>query len=666
MAELGHIAVVLAFGAAVYAAVASAVGATRDLGELVLSGRRGLLAAAMFASVAAGALVYSFVAHDFSVGYVWQTSSTTTPSLYLLTGLWGGQSGSLLFWSFLLAVFAAAVLLMPWRADAALMPWFTAVCAAVLAFFLFLVAFVADPFQRLAVVPAEGNGLNPLLQHPGMAFHPPALYLGFTGMTIPFAFAMAALLSRRTDAGWIKASRRWTLVAWAFLTIGLSLGGRWSYDVLGWGGYWGWDPVENAALMPWIAATAFLHSVIVQERRGMFRIWNMALIALTFSLVIVGTFLTRAGLVSSVHSFAQSDIGPYFLVFTAVVVVGSLLLLWSRLPDLRSRSKIESPYSRESAFLVNNVVFMGALFGVFWGTLFPLVSEILTEQRVTVGPPYFNLVVMPLFGAAVALMAVGPLTSWRRSDPARLVRSLAGPTALSLLAVALLLALGVREWVALIGFGVCLVALAVTVREYARGVRARMAHGEGPVEAMMTLFRRNRRRYGGYLVHLGVVLLGIGIIGTNIYQVETEQTLDVGSQLQIGDYTLTHRGLGLEEGPDQVSVLADLEVVRDGAVIGELAPRRDFFRLREDQPMTIPSVLHRPMEDLYTMLGVYDVDTQRVTIKAIINPLISFVWMGMLTLVLGTVVAAWPDLTEERALESELRRLMGEAQAVAR
>ena len=665
MADLGFVASALALSAAVYAVVASIVGVWRDVGELVVSGRRGLFASAVLATLSILALVYAFVQHDFSLLYVWRTSSTTTPLFYLMTGVWGGQAGSLLFWSWLVLVFASVALLTRWRADAALLPWFTAVCASIAAFFLFLVVFVASPFERLAVLPVEGNGLNPLLQHPGMAFHPPTLYLGFTGMTIPFAFAMAALLSRRTDAGWIHASRRWTLVAWVFLSIGLSLGARWAYDVLGWGGYWGWDPVENAALMPWIAATAFLHSVIVQERRGMFRVWNMALIILTFALVIVGTFLTRAGLVSSVHSFAESDIGLYFLLFTTAVILGCVLLLWSRLPDLRSRGRIESAFSRESAFLANNLVFMGALFGVFWGTLFPLFSEILTDQRVTVGPPYFNLVVVPVFGLVVVLMAIGPLTTWRKSDPRRIGRMLLVPAALSFATTLGLYLAGVHSWVALVGLSVCVLALIVTLQEFIRGTRARMAHGESPLRALVRLVKRGRRRYGGYIVHIGVVLLGIGIIGSNVYKMETERTLDVGDSLRVGDYTLTYEGLGMAEGEDQVTVLANLAVSRDGESMGTLAPRRDFFRLREDQPMTIPSVMHRPLEDLYTMLGLYDVETQRVTVKAMVNPLISFVWLGMLTLVLGTVVAAWPDPTEERVLDVELERLAGQASVPA-
>jgi len=452
MAEAGYFAAAVAFSAAVYASMASAWGAASGSGPLILSGRRAFLATAALATLSMAILVGLFVGHDFSVRYVWQTSSLTTPTFYLLTGVWGGQSGSLLFWSWLTASFGAAAVLRRWRADAALLPWFTAVMASTTAFYLFLVVFISHPFERLAGVPPDGNGLNPLLQHPGMAFHPPALYLGLTGMTVPFAFAIAALLSRRLDAGWILASRRWTLVGWAFLSLGLALGGRWAYDVLGWGGYWGWDPVENAALMPWIAATAFLHSVMVQERRGMFRVWNVALVILTYALTVIGTFLTRAGLVSSVHAFAQSNIGPFFLAYVASVTLGSLALLWWRLPHLKDSARIESIVSRETAFLANNVFLLGALFAVFWGTLFPLFSELATGERVTVGPPYFNSVVLPIFWAVILLMAVGPLVGWRRGDGRRLARDLARPLVASLAITAGLYVVGVRHWIAVVGF----------------------------------------------------------------------------------------------------------------------------------------------------------------------------------------------------------------------
>ena len=658
LAEIGYLAQALALAFCAFAAIGSAAGAAGHRPRLALAGRRAMLAAAGLATVAMLTLMLAFVVGDFSIKFVWQTSNTTTPALYLFTGVWGGQAGSLLFWSWLMAAFTAAALLRPWRADLALLPWFTSVCAVVTGFFLFLVTFVVNPFERLTVLPLEGNGLNPLLQHPGMAFHPPSLYLGFTGMTIPYAFAMAALLSRRTDAGWIQASRRWMLIAWAFLSIGLALGGRWAYDVLGWGGYWGWDPVENAAFMPWIASTAFLHSVMIQERRGSFKVWNMAMVILTFSLVIVGTFLTRAGLVSSVHAFAESDIGGWFLGFTSLMILGSLALLWWRLPDLRSDSRIEHPVSREGAFMANNLLFMGALFAVFWGTLFPLFSEILTEQRVSVGPPYFNKVAMPIFGLIVLLMAVGPLTGWRRGEPRRIARMMLRPGLATLFIVALLYGLGVHRIVALVGFAICIFAGLVTVLEIWRGLAARMRGGERPPTALVRLFARNRRRYGGYVVHIGIVLLGIGVLGSNLYQLELDRTLTPGESVDIGPFTLTHAGLFTQQGPDSEIVAVRLEVSRDGRPVTTLEPRKEVFRLREDQPMTIPAVYHRPAQDLYTLLGSFDGQSQSATLKLYVNPLVALVWYGLMVLVAGTLLAAWPDGAEARVLDIELKRLL--------
>jgi cytochrome c-type biogenesis protein CcmF len=656
--ELGYAATVLAFGGSLYAAMTAAAGGHWGGPELAASGRRALLAVAGLTTAAVVALLYSLVTHDFGLQYVWQTSSRATPLLYQITALWGGQAGSLLFWSWLLATLASLAAWRHWRADAVLLPWFTAITAAVIGFFLFLVAFVTNPFERLGVLPADGNGLNPLLQHPGMAFHPPALYLGFTAMTIPYAFAMAALITRQTDATWIQVTRRWLLAAWLCLSIGLALGGRWAYDVLGWGGYWSWDPVENAALMPWLAATAFVHSVIIQERRGMFRVWNMVLIILVFSLTIIGTFLTRAGLVASVHAFAQSPLGPYFLVFTAAIVIGSLLLLWRRLPDLRSQAVVESLVSRESAFLLNNLLFMGAVFAVCWGSLVPMVSEVLANQRVSVGPPYFNRVAVPMLWLVLLLMGIGPLVAWRRSDPHRLWQSVWPPALTSLVITVALFLLGVRQWFAIVGLAAAIFAMIVTLVEFWHGTRMRMRRGEDPLTALARLVGRNRRRYGGYLVHIGVVLLALGVIGSSVYRVEAEQTLTPGQTLRIGGFELTNRGLRSDAAPDKEAVSADLSVTRDGASVATLSPHRDTYYQRADQPVTVPAVLHRPLEDVYTLLATYDPASQQITVRALVVPLISLVWFGLAVVVMGTIVAAWPDAREQRAMNAELARLL--------
>ncbi len=664
MAELGYGSTAAGLAAALFAALASTFGAVRGAPALVVSGRRALWLSTALVTVAVASLEISLYRHDFSIAYVWKTSSLTTPPLYLMTALWGGQEGSLLFWSWLLAGFAALALARPWRADVGLLPWFAAVSAVVLAFFLALVVFVANPFARLDVVPADGSGLNALLQHPGMAFHPPMLYLGLTGLTVPYAFAMAALITRRLDPAWLSASRRWLLVAWLCLSIGLALGGRWAYDVLGWGGYWGWDPVENAALMPWLSATAFLHSIMAEERRGLFRTWNVSLIVLTFCLVLIGTFLTRAGLVSSVHAFAQSDIGPYFLVFTIAIVAASLALVAWRLPQLRSTVSVEAVVSREATFLGNNLLFMGALFAVFWGTTFPLLSEWLTGQEVTVGPAYFNRLVLPLLGAAVLLMGVGPVVGWRRADPRAVARLLARPAFVALACVASLAAAGIRQPAALAGFAVAIFAAGATLVEIARGVCARRRLGEGWAVATARLFARNRRRYGGYVVHLGVALMAVGIAG-NAYRTEAEAAVGPGEVVASGGYRLRFEGFESAREPDREIQRARFTVFHGDRAVGSVAPSRELFRNREEQPMTIPSVLHRPLEDVYALLGGVDDTGGVATVKVHINPLVGFVWLGLLILALGTVVAAWPDGREQRVLDAELARRLAAATAPA-
>jgi len=409
--------------------------------------------------------------------------------------------------------------------------------------------------------------------------------------------------------------------------------------------------------MPWLAGAAFLHSVIVQERRGMFKVWNMALVILTFCLVIIGTFLTRAGLVTSVHSFAQSEIGPYFLAFTALVVLGSILLLWRRLPDLRDEGRIDAACSRETAFLANNMLFVSALFAVFWGTLFPLVSEIVTQQRVTVGAPYFNTVVLPVLGMAVVLMAVAPVLAWRRSDCRRVAKALAGPCLATFAVSLVLFALGVRDRVAQVGLAVAIFALLATLAEIGRGVRARRTRGESTGTAVAALFARGRRRYGGYVVHCGVALAAIGVVGSSAYRVEMERALGIGESLTVGGYTLTYLGLDGSASPDKEAVAARLGVRRGERSLGVLAPRREVFRLHEDQPMTIPAILHLPLADVYALLGTVDPATERATVKAYVNPLIAWLWIGLAVLVLGTWIAAWPDAAEARVMNAELHRL---------
>jgi cytochrome c-type biogenesis protein CcmF len=511
-------------------------------------------------------------------------------------------------------------------------------------------------------MPADGQGLAPLLRHPGMVAHPPFLYLGFVGFTIPYSFAMAALLAGKTNDAWIRTTRRWTLMAWVFLGIGLLLGARWAYDVLGWGGYWGWDAVENAALMPWLSGTAFLHSVMIQEKRGMFKTWNMFLIILTFAQVILGTFITRTGVISSVHSFARSSIGVPFLTFTGVMLVGSVGLLLARIDDLKSENKLDSLLSREAAFVAQNMLFLIINLAVAIGTYFPIFSELLTNDKITVGAPYYQSVVGPLLVPLVLLMGVAPLISWRAASPQALSKSaLYVPGPVTLAALAILFVAGIRAPLALLGFALVIYAGVIIVIEYARGVRARhKTTGESWPLALWNLVGRNRRRYGGYLVHAGMILMGVGIIGTHFYQQETQQALAVGQSMSLGGYKITFQRLELvPSGQSDKQLISARVTVEQGGRALTMRPFQEAYD--NGERMTPPALLGSMKEDLYLLLGGYESDGSLATFKVFVNPLVNWLWLGGIVHILGTIVAAWPDAAEERRVVSARQRAMGAA-----
>jgi cytochrome c-type biogenesis protein CcmF len=692
MANIGYVALLLALVLALYAAVAALVGAQRRVPELVMSARNAALTVTGLLTLAVAILEYLLIGGDFRTLYVAEVTNRAMPLFFKMTALWGSQAGSLLFWSWLMSLFGGAVLLRKWGKMRTLMPYVIAVTQVTLAFFIGLISGVwtllampldalgliggaqlladmvsINPFHQLGFTPADGNGLNPLLRHWGMIIHPPMLYLGFVSFVIPYAFAIAALATRQTGDLWIRATRRWTLVAWLFLSMGLLLGAWWAYGVLGWGGYWAWDPVENAALMPWLTGTAFLHSVMIQEKRGMFKVWNMVLIMMTYSLVIFGTFLTRSGVISSVHTFAQSGIGPLFLIFIGGMFVSSVVLLFERLDSLRSDNELDSILSRESIFLLQNVLFLAIFFVTFWGTIFPVVSELVAKQKAIVGPPFFNQVNGPLLAALVVLMGVAPLMPWRRASRQKLVRLLLWPVVVGLAVTVVLFALGVRDFAIFPGtqthvlpvslfYGFAAFAALVTLLEFWRGMRARhRSTGEGYVRALWTLFGRNRRRYGGYLIHLGVIMMALGVIGTHFFQSETQRNLAVGDSFTItsvfsGEYTLTYKGLRSLPAPDDVSRTgATLTVSRGGREISELHPTHDFF-IPQQQPMTIPAMRYSLLEDLYVIVAGWEDGGATATFKAYVNPLVNWLWIGGLVFILGTAVAAWPDPAEDRRL----------------
>ncbi|MGH2618963.1 MAG: heme lyase CcmF/NrfE family subunit [Anaerolineales bacterium] len=662
--EVGYAALVLAFVLALYGAGAAAFGAKRHRPELVESARRAMLLSWPLISVAALAIITLLVTGRYDVEYVAKVTSSTMPPYLKVTALWGGQAGSLVFWSWLMAAFASAAGLRRWDRDRDLLPWVIVVTMVTLAFFLSLVIFVENPFRRfwldplgntvtaflrpsgaLPLVPNDGQGLNPLLRHPGMIIHPPMLYLGFVSFVIPYAFAIAALVSRRTDDRWIRVTRRWTLVAWLFLSLGLLLGGRWAYDVLGWGGYWGWDPVEIAAFMPWLSGTAFLHSVMVQEKKGMLKHWNVLLVILTYVLVIFGTFLTRSGVLSSVHAFAQSAIGPMFFAFIGITSIVSVRLLLSRWAALRGDNQLNSFISRESLFLLNNFLFIIILAVCFLGVIFPLASELFTGQTVTVGPEWYERITGPLFAGLLLLMGIAPLSAYGSSSWRLLGRQLWVPGALSLVVPAGLVLSGVRLWAAVLGYWLAGLVALVTLSEFWRGAVARhRRHGESLPLALVRLAGRNRRRYGGYTIHLGVVLMALGIIGIEMFQTETQGTLARGEQLSLGQHVLVFEGLTQFGTPDGREISrAELSVYKEGRFVGQLFPRQDFY-VAANQPMTIPGVRSTLEEDLYVLLvGWEPIAQQGATFKIFHNPLVNFVWFGGIVFILGTLVAAWPD-----------------------
>jgi cytochrome c-type biogenesis protein CcmF len=666
--NVGFFALVLTFLAALYGAGAAAYGARRGKPAFVESARQAMLLTWPLVTTAAAAIITLLVTNQYHYRYVASVTSNAMPAYLKITALWGGQEGSLVFWSWLMAAFASAASLRKWRSDRELLPWVTVVTMITLAFFIGLVIFFENPFARLwlspageqvtamfqpagttPLTPADGQGLNPLLRHPGMIIHPPMLYLGFVSFVIPYAFAMAALITGRTDDRWIRVTRRWTLVAWLFLSLGLILGARWAYDVLGWGGYWGWDPVEIAAFMPWLTGTAFLHSVMVQEKKGMLKHWNMVLIILTYALVIFGTFLTRSGVLSSVHAFAQSAIGPLFFMFIGVTFVASLSLLIQRWERLRGEEQLDSFFSREALFLLNNLLFMGILAVCFWGVIFPLISELFTGQKVTVGPPFYERATAPLWLGLLLLMGVAPLSVYGRTSWKTFGRALWKPAVVSVFPPIAMAVQGMRSPGALLGFWMASFVGMVCLYEFWRGALARRKrHEEGFLTALWRLAGRNRRRYGGYVIHLGVVLMAFGIIGIELFQSETQGTLAIGESMSLGRYTMTYEGLNQFDTADGRQVTrAVVEVERDGRTVGQLYPRNDYYYVSE-QPMTIPGVRSTWEDDFYVLLVNWEPISQAgATFKVYHNPLVNFVWYGGFVFILGTLVAAWPDRQRE-------------------
>jgi cytochrome c-type biogenesis protein CcmF len=640
-ADLGYGMTLVALGLAVYGGVAAGVGARTGRLALVESAQHAALGVFVLVTSCFALLTYAFLTFDFSVRYVATNTNLGTPFYYRITGVWGALEGSIILWAWMLALYTIILIVRHRVGARELYPWALATMLGILTFFLLVMTVAAPPFQRQVPVPADGRGLNPLLEDTGMITHPVALYLGFTGFTVPFAFAMAALITGRIGDTWLALTRRWTIVAWYFLSLGLLIGGWWSYHVLGWGGYWAWDPVENAAFMPWLTGTAFLHSVMIQERRRMLRLWNISLVILTFGLTLFGTFLTRSGVIASVHAFTQGSIGVLFLSFLALVLLTALGLVAWRWEALRSEGELDSVISRESAFLLNNVFLVAAAFTVFFGTVFPLLSEAVRGVKVSVGAPFFNQVNIPLFLSLVFLMGVGPLIAWRRASLENLKRNFLWPVALGVVAAAAAFALGVRSLLAALTFATT-VFVAVTIAvDFTRATRARLRLGESILPAMGGLLLRHNRRYGGFVVHLGILIIALGVMGSHAWSVQTETTLNRGESAELAGYRFRFDGLTAVEESNHFKVVGAF-TVSNGKVLGVLRPAKKFYP-QEQAPIAYVDYRLGLREDLYLVLGDFARDGSQATIKLQVNRLVSWIWIGGLVLTLGALLAILPE-----------------------
>ena len=645
----GSVALNLAFGFSILTVLTLFLYNKNGDERLFLTGQRLALGISFFVFLATFILAYQLVQSNFDIDYVARYTSLETPVVYKISALWAGQSGSLLFWLFILSIYTTIVILQNQQKHNSLMPWVIITLAIVQMFFLVLTNYVTNPFKPTDAdfIVSNGNGLNPLLQNVTMAIHPPTLYLGYVGFSVPFGFAISAMINRDTSPLWIQSIRRWSLVAWLFLSIGIILGGWWAYRELGWGGYWAWDPVENASFMPWLTATAFVHSIIIQEKKDMLRVWNMALIIITFTLCIFGTFLTRSGVMSSVHSFTGSSLGPIFLTFVFSIMIVSFGMMYFRRNELRSTKKMESFTSRESGFLFNNMVFVVMCFAVFWGTLFPVFSEAIRGTKITVGPPFFNQINIPIGLILLALTGIGPLLAWRKTGKKILIRNFTFPIITGLIVAILLLIIGLRGAV-VISFSLGAFVTATITTEFTRGIQARRKKfNESIITALIKIVSKNRSRYGGYVVHLGIVFMFVGFTG-HAFDQEKEFSLKVGESNHVAGYNFKLIQMSETERPNHYAWISDLRVTNDeGKFVTNLHPeKRIYFHRNPDpnrrQPHSELDIYTTMNRDIYSIFSGVDSENSVAFIKIMVNPLVQWVWLGGYILVFGTIVALWP------------------------
>ncbi len=696
MAPVGFACLLVALLTAIYAGVAAIYGARSGRREFVVSSRYAFYCLAGLMILAVVILETAYLRNDFHYSLVAQNSSTDTPTFYKLTAMWSSQAGSLLLWGFVLSIFSSLVLHLTRRTHREVAPYATGVLAGITAFFISLMVFYASPFATLSPAPAEGNGLEPLLRNPAMMFHPPMLYTGYVGFTIPFAFCIGALITRRTDAEWIRSTRRFALIAWTFLGVGIMLGALWSYSELGWGGYWAWDPVENASLMPWLAGTAFLHSIMVQEKRGMLKVWNVSLIIATFVLALLGTFLVRSGVLDSIHAFGASTLGVPFLAFIGIVLVGSVALVLSRLDDLKSEARIDSLFSRESVFLLNNLVLVGLCFVIFWGTFFPLISEAVTGTKSSVGPPWFDRYTVPLALILVLLSGIGPVIAWRRVTLSGMRRLLQAPLAVAAVTLVglLLLSNASSDLPSLLMFVLAAFVIAVVFQEFWRGASARSAVSSEPRRvAAVKLVGRNRRRYGGYIVHAGIAVLFIGVAASSAFAHQRDVRLGVGQTAKVGGYTIKYVKPTSGIVSDRAGTGAPITVgavldVRKGSKHYVLRPSRNYYSTQDatkgpigrffageanseiamrwglgrtvwtaiqpdlsklNAPITLanqrfanasPQVQGTAID---IIAAFYSQNPPPATFRLIVSPFVAWIWIGGAFGICGALIALWPS-----------------------
>ena len=656
MILVGELSLWVALLMAAWTTTVSFSGGLQGRADLVKSGERALYATFAFTLLASVGVWTALFTHDFSIKFVASYTSANLPKIYTFTAFWAGQAGSLLFWSLILTGYAAIAVFTNRAKNRHMMPWVTGTLGVIALFFLMTMCFGANPYERLDWIPPDGRGMNPQLQNPGMAIHPPMLYLGLVATAVPFAFAIGALISRRLDAEWLGAVRRWALLSWFFLTIGIVLGMWWAYVELGWAGYWAWDAVENSSLLPWLSGTAFLHSIMIQEKRGMLRKWNVTLVVVTFLLSILGTFITRSGIIESVHAFAQSPVGNWFLGFLIVATTLTVYLVSTRLEDLQSKAELESMISREAAFLYNNLALVGICFATLWGTLFPILSEAVKGEKITVGPPFFNAVNGPLGLLLLALTGIGPLIAWRRASTSNLRRQFTWPVASGIAAFSVLFALGMRNFYALVTYLLAGFVFGTIAQEFIKGIGARRRmYSEGLFAASMRLIGRNRRRYGGYIVHFGVVVLFCAFAG-QMFKRDLAATVKTGETIKATDayghaWTFTSLGVSQFEQLNRRVLAVTFNVTKDGQKMGVLSSeKRQHVDSRGEptfEPSTEVGILESPSQDVYLVFtGAVDAETAAVHIN--FNPLVWWVWFGGIMMAFGGIIVMWPQAQKER------------------